>query len=266
MKKVKFLIAFVFLFVIGINGVNALDETTCSSDAINSAKNITAKYETKYEEIPENFNSCGDGKEECGQTDWVNIPPESYYYNLIVTNLTNGMYVEIINDYNKNFTNDEGENGEELEPEREVISADKFATGTLTYKSTKIYFKTNYTINVYSTSGNCLLKSIKLTTPLLNPRATSNSDLCKKIPDYKYCKTWVEEEVNDTKFYNEAQTYASKKGIDIKNEIPEDYQNTSDTTSFLNDNNNIKLILLSIVIIAVIAFAIISIKVWGKKK
>ena len=255
MKRIKVFSLFCICFMLGILSINAAE---CSDKTV--AKNVKAKYELKNE-TDENYDPCP-GKE-CGQSDWTVAPPKGYYYNLIVNNLTDDMYVEISNDYNDNFDTEEGQ---ATYPEKDVINADKFQNGTLTYESLRVFYSVNYTIDIYSKSNSCLLKTIKLKTPLVNEYVSTKSDICAKIPDFEYCQEWVDESISEDNFYKKAQDYANKNNVNIKNEIPDEYKEKEQKQDNKNKMNNIKLILISVVILLAIVTIVTGVIVRGKSK
>ncbi len=237
MKKLKLVATFCFLMLLSIFNVHAIE---CQDKSIASDVNI--EYETNFESF-DNYVPCPNG--ECSQSDWTETPPRGYYYSIKVTNLTNDMYVEI-------------SNGEKTE----TFDSTKIVDGILTYETTDINSIYNYTVKVYKAEENCILKSSKEKSPMLNKYATSNVDLCKKISDYESCNPWVKKELNDEKFYEGAQKYATSKKVKVDNLIPDVYKKNNDKSNL----NTVKKILISLIIVLLIGIIIISIKVWGKSK
>ncbi len=253
-NKLIFCTIFTFLFF-GVKN-NIFAQELCNDTKV--AENIKVKYELKNETI-KNYNPCPD--KECDPHTWEVNPPKGYYYNLIISNLNKGMYVEISNDYKENYETID----ESLFPSKETFDDTKFVDNLLVYESTRIYYMVNYTIDIYDKNSSCLLKTLKIKTPFYNEYKNNNKNICKKIPKFKYCQDWLTEKITEKSFYNKALSYANKNNININKEIPDIYKENKEVNNVKN-KINLKLISLLILGVLVILTIITGIIVRSKRK
>ena len=190
MKKI--VIFLYFVMVLGIGNLPVSAEELCSNSEISDlsklAYNVNFDYEmTKYKSSIDSIGPNG----EIG---------EDYYYasDVNVYNLVKRLKIEILNkeeNQKYSFSYEDAEEG--------IL----YLTGGVANKIKKIEFR------IYGTGGcnNELLRTTYMTIPKWNEFSTY--DICKEIPDYYMCQSFVSTDYNmsEIDFNKKAEEYAEEQ-------------------------------------------------------
>lgn len=176
MTRLRYLLALSFAFI-GIMSVNA---ATCGYEEkakLNSeSANVKANYEIKQRILDKSEYTPPDSI--IGTDEEETYVATVDYIQVNILNLTENMYVEVTNDYDKN---------------KVTYNYSDAQDGNITFNWEDIDSLVTYTIKVYASSNtgcaDTVLKTLYLPLPRYNEY--SSYDRCTLIPDYYLCQRYV---------------------------------------------------------------------------
>jgi hypothetical protein len=121
-------------------------------------------------------------------TEGVDSPVYKTYFEMNLTNLTEEMYVEVENDFNKIVITNKDTNFE-----KGII----FENGILKFNWEDVDRIVKFHYTIYATSSSCAGEKLSegyYTTPKYN--YLSEAGICKGIEDYKYCSRFIQEDID----------------------------------------------------------------------
>lgn len=178
MQKFKRKIFFVIsLFAIVFNVKGA---TTCGYEEKaklnNEVANLKANYEIKTRVLDESEYDIPDAL--LGTEAEKTYVATTEYIQVNFLNLTENMYVEVSNDYNKDV---------------KIINYSDTNNGTITFDWSEIYDLVTFTFQVYASDNTgckgSKLKKITLALPRYNDYSTYG--MCNNLPDFYLCQKYV---------------------------------------------------------------------------
>lgn len=211
MGKIRTIVLFLAAFVLGINSVNAVCDTTEENRLRSLATRVSASYEVVIEELAPGIVTPPDGETE---ETWVG---HRRFMKIYIDNLTEDLYIEVRSSEDgstKKYTYADSNNG--------TIVLER-------YDLTKIVI---YTISVYSNSKDCLsgsrLYTLEQKTPKRNTIALYGN-LCEGAEEYYLCYEYTD--VNNSYSYEEITkmvwNYKAEKRRKQQQQEEEDRKNKS---------------------------------------
>ena len=164
----------------------------CSNEELGKLKKEASKvkmvYEVQETEIPANAEAIAAGLTE---------PLIRHSFNIKMINVTNNMKVEITND---------------IDSTKHVFNYSNTDNGVYTFNWSKLNRVAKFTYKVYASSAtNCLGEKLStgyLTAPKYNTLSATQN--CKDLPDYKYCKQYIDFDIDFTEQVKMIEEYKKK--------------------------------------------------------
>lgn len=182
MKKINYILPIIMMFLtINVKAVNQ-----CTSDEMNRLRSLAnnVQFKTEYEIID------GTEDEESGDI--------FAQYKIKVINMSDELRISYRDIGNSDFT------------DVSVSELDDIS----------FYGGTNLEFKIYAYTNNLcideLLKTEKLNLPLYNTFYRDNKDKCKKYPEFKYCKEFIEDNKTEDEINKEFEKYINGDDNEFK--------------------------------------------------
>ncbi len=176
-KIIKMVLAFMIsgMFITGVKA-----EGTCSNSEQAELNKLVTKIKATYEAKEEDMDPSQYGHpDSAGAEDEEEFePPKVSYFDVIITNLDEKLYLVVTNDFNT---------------DRLTLSSSDAKDGVITFQWRNLTQVTNFDIEVYSNNNtgcaNELQKTIKVKLPRENEFYYSM--FCTNNPDFNLCEKFV---------------------------------------------------------------------------
>ena len=132
----------------------------------------------------------------------VDAPVYKTYFEMSLTNVTDDMYVEVKNDFNKIVISNK------LLSPKDGITLEN---GVLKFRWEEVDRIVKFTYTIYGTPSSCSGEKLAVgnfTTPKYN--YLSEAEICKGIEDYKYCSRFLKEDISYMDQFNNISEYKDK--------------------------------------------------------